>query len=682
MGTEPHSVGSRRAARLSRRGAVAAAVFGLGLASVLLPSVASGATPASHPAKNTWHVQATLGLGPGGTAVSCAPSHAACLAIEAGTLLSSADGGQHWSDLTELVPGDVASLQAVSCPSQRTCLLTATSTAGGPLVLSFVGGQVSELAVPGTAPYGSIDCPSSRHCLVTDGHQVQATHDGGQTWVTHLLPTIVYSNAAIGCVSRSKTCVIVGDNGETPIIERTSNDGTTWQSAPAPGDTDGLYDVACPDATTCYAVGANFPDQAIVIASTDGAKTWSFEQVPTQAYALRSISCVSTTRCSAGGADAANAPDLFATTDGVHWAKQSLPASQGGMAAVACLSEADCTAVSGGITFVTADGGATWTGTEAPAVPNPPQAIDCPSATVCVALSNDALGRPESLTSDDAGVTWTAHPMNPKAGRLWDLACPTVDDCFAVSQGRPGEPSAIIAHALVSTDGGVTWATGSLDSNRGVLGHITCPTTSTCMASGFGHGTNVWLKATTDSGHTWTSVTAPAGALYSGGLSCTSPTSCLLVTAPPSGSDTAWTTSDLGASWQPHAMPNDLSAYYDVGCAATTCVAVGSNGGDGAIAVSNDGGLTWVAGPVPPESELLAKVTCSTATTCIAAGYNYRDPGGGPVIVGTTDAGGHFHVFAVPAGKEQPIDVSCAGSSCFATDQSTTGNPVVLAGRA
>ena len=51
-----------------------------------------------------------------------------------------------------------------------------------------------------------------------------------------------------------------GNYGETPIIEKTTDDGVSWAAQTAPELTDGTNDVECPSLRTCYAVGSTFAD--------------------------------------------------------------------------------------------------------------------------------------------------------------------------------------------------------------------------------------------------------------------------------------------------------------------------------------------------------------------------------------------------------------------------------------
>jgi photosystem II stability/assembly factor-like uncharacterized protein len=231
---------------------------------------------------------------------------------------------------------------------------------------------------------------------------------------------------------------------------------------------------------------------------------------------------------------------------------------------------------------------------------------------------------------------------------------------------------------LVSIDGGATWRLGSMSDKRVVLRYLTCPSATTCVAGGFHRRSVATLSVTTDGGATWTRMDAPDGAFSFDGVSCVSPDSCVLVTQGVNDAPVAWTTEDLGASLEPHTIPDN--GYFDVDCAGQTCVAVGENGGDGAIAVSTDGGQTWGSRAVPPEAQLLGHVSCGSPTDCAATAFDYG-PQAGPLVVGSTDGGTTWRPHRLPARPEQPLDVACVDASCLASDVSSSGVPLILAGR-
>jgi photosystem II stability/assembly factor-like uncharacterized protein len=679
----------RRAARAARVSAVA---LGVALGVISAPMSADAATTATAAtaaataatAKNTWHVAATLGLGSESTATSC-PSTTRCWTLEAGELLSSADGGAGWTVRTDLVPSGISALVDLDCPSTSTCYLTALTDELDPVVLALDTDAlaIDVHAVPGaTATLETLSCAARRHCMTTDGHRVFVTHDGGQTWAGSSPALIVYSNPALDCVPKTSWCWLVGDNGETPIIERTTTDGKTWtaQNPPASPLSDGLYGVDCPTKQVCYVVGANMPDDAIVVGTKDSGQTWQLLDLPHQDYALYSVSCTSATTCWAAGEPPSGLPSMYSTADGQHWTAQTLPAVPTlDSPQVSCPGAGHCAAVSGGVAFTTTDGGAQWTSDELPAVVGAPQGLSCATRKKCVGVANDALSRPAALLSSDGGTTWEEHPMPRSAVSVWDVDCVTAQDCYAVSTGTIERPYDIVSHAWHSVDGGRTWKAGSLDDKRGILRQLTCPSTTTCLAGGFDRRSAPYILRTTDSGATWQRVTAPSGSFSLDGIACSSVTSCLVVTAGVSDPPIAWTTTDLGSTYQQHVMPD--FEYYDVACGGLTCVAVGSDIGDAAVVLSTDGGVTWATQQLPRTVQIVGTVACGSPSTCAASAFDFSQ-GGGPLILGTTNTGRTWRKFPVPARQEQPIDVTCVGARCLASDVSLAGNPLVLAGRA
>ena len=84
---------------------------------------------------------------------------------------------------------------------------------------------------------------------------------------------------------------------------------------------------------------------------------------------------------------------------------------------------------------------------------------------------------------------------------------------------------------------------------------------------------------------------------------------------------------DFGQTWQQEgALPGLFVAADDLTCVAGgTCLVAGyvptGNGhGEGAIALSGDGGQTWALASVPAGIGLLQSTACASATECLAAG--------------------------------------------------------------
>jgi hypothetical protein len=118
----------------------------------------------------------------------------------------------------------------------------------------------------------------------------------------------------------------------------------------------------------------------------------------------------------------------------------------------------------------------------------------------------------------------------------------------------------------------------------------------------------------------------PTGAFVLTAVQCQSFTLC---TAVISDGTNIWSarTSDFGRTWvQGGLLPVGFSEPRSISCTpAGLCLVAGytptSTGhGQGAIALSADGGTTWVAGTVPTGAGVLQGATCVTALSCVAVG--------------------------------------------------------------
>jgi hypothetical protein len=212
------------------------------------------------------------------------------------------------------------------------------------------------------------------------------------------------------------------------------------------------------------------------------------------------------------------------------------------------------------------------------------------------------------------------------------------------------------------------------------IGHISCPTDTTCVATGYDQRSQLKIFSTIDGGAHWSPVAPPDLTTSLIGFACGSVTSCVFVMGTFGGSWTSYTTDDLGATYHPHAMPT--ADWFGLDCAGAFCMIAGARSGDGAIATSPDGGATWDDDTVPRHAQLISNVSCGSPTSCAASTFDFTYETGGPRIVGTANGGATWHVHAVPARNEAPIDVACANARCIASDYSTAGNPIIVAGNA
>jgi photosystem II stability/assembly factor-like uncharacterized protein len=172
---------------------------------------------------------------------------------------------------------------------------------------------------------------------------------------------------------------------------------------------------------------------------------------------------------------------------------------------------------------------------------------------------------------------------------------------------------------------------------------------------------------------------------------CASPTDCTLIAT---DGTTFWSahSTDFGNTWTregdlpPGLMgAGNLSCVAGAACLVTGFTATTAGHGQGAIAISTDGGATWAPAAVPPGSGLLQRAACMTISSCLAVGTTATAvsaviPAHGALL--TSDDGGHTWVSATAA---QPIDdiygIDCPSpSTCVMVGTNWTGTPTVGTG--
>jgi photosystem II stability/assembly factor-like uncharacterized protein len=390
---------------------------------------------------------------------------------------------------------------------------------------------------------------------------------------------------------------------------------------------------SCPSASTCYAVGA-----------ASGNTPWYGKFLP-------------------GGAWGAVNTFFKSTDGGATW----FP-SNSDMFSIECTSSATCLTVgAGGLERRTSDGGDTWTDVAtAPGNNKPLTQVTCPSSSTCYAVGD----RGNAMKSTDGGLTWSW--LNTTDGNpLYGLSCPTTEVCYATD---------IYAHVVKTTNGGATWTwqqtpittpgvqvpgSGGPNPFAGSLA-ISCPTTQTCVASGFyvvpgGQtipSTDPPLITTANGGTTWTLQTSGAGAgNYLHSISClANTTTCWAV----GRGGRIVTTTDL-TTWT--AQPsNTTSLLNSVLCLSTTfCVAVGQNG-----TVDLYNGTAWTATTGNGGTGTLADVDCDGNLVCYATGKQ------GVTLLSTT-GGTSWTVKAGGGTTQQMNGISCpSDGTCYAAGNGGT----------
>jgi photosystem II stability/assembly factor-like uncharacterized protein len=309
-----------------------------------------------------------------------------------------------------------------------------------------------------------------------------------------------------------------------------------WRVQPTIGSDPSQLD--CPSTTTCYVTGLSFPPpptseapqpHAVVEVTHDGGTTWQESPLPPGGVTIGSITCPGVNTCMLSGRTQGHGPAagvMFRTTNGGEsWVPLPLPDPPGGFVPLlSCATTLKCDSLRSvpgpdglGVSYVsdvTSDGGRTWTSSPMPGTFRG-YALECTTSNYCIAggqrpsayrITDPTRAVPAAaLYSSDGGVTWHSGtlPKEPAAHSIISkLSCADHSHCTAISDTIGRRPS---AHVLETTDGGKNWSPSPGASPSVLLDVLSCPTYSHCWASGFPlHGQQGVIYSTNDGGEHWT----------------------------------------------------------------------------------------------------------------------------------------------------------------------------------
>lgn len=311
------------------------------------------------------------------------------------------------------------------------------------------------------------------------------------------------------------------------------------------------------------------------------------------------------------------------------------------------------------------------------------------TGAACGVDSNSSTPSAHAVLGQPKGTPLVlGQPAPAGTGQLSAVACANAERCWAVGVAGANPSASLPVTVIIATkDGGKKWRAQAVQGSAvPQLSGVACPTTRDCMAVG-STGASVpgsgVVYTTSDGGTVWSPAAALTGALDMSNVQCASLSDCTAIVS--TGSVlVAARTADFGQSWQPEGnLPDGFFAEGDLWCGETgTCLVAGyvpttAGHGQGAVAISPDGGQTWSLATVPVGAGVLRGVACTTATTCLAAGTTSTTvsevvPAQGQLLHSadgghtwtTTDAGA---AGATPAGS-----TGTTGSSTSATSASTT----------
>jgi hypothetical protein len=250
--------------------------------------------------------------------------------------------------------------------------------------------------------------------------------------------------------------------------------------------------------------------------------------------------------------------------------------------------------------------------------------ISCVSASFCEAVGThfDSADNQDILAETWNGQSWTiqsapnpANPFgSPDDNSLYKVSCVSPQFCEAVGAGATG--------ALTLLWNGTSWA---LQTRPGASDvdpqQLSCASTTFCLASdAYGH-VDTW------DGTSWSAGPAITGLTFVGSISCQSATFCEAVGASNTGpAAAAWN----GTSWTAQSVAGPVSTVLNsVSCTTpSSCEAAGevggSNGEETTMAESWDGSawtIQSISGPSTTQGSQLTGVSCTSAASCTAVGW-------------------------------------------------------------
>jgi photosystem II stability/assembly factor-like uncharacterized protein len=172
---------------------------------------------------------------------------------------------------------------------------------------------------------------------------------------------------------------VVWASGSNGVIERSTDEGKTWERVSVAGGSDlDFRDIEAFDADTAYVMSSGDGDKSRIYKTSDGGKNWILQYSDKRpGFFLDSLACDSKTHCLALSDPVDGKFLVLSTDDGEHWkelARDKMPAAlptEGAFAAsgtaIALCSHKDIYFGTGGPAariFHSADRGRSWTAAE------------------------------------------------------------------------------------------------------------------------------------------------------------------------------------------------------------------------------------------------------------------------------------------------------------------------------
>src|ERR1035437_9909506 len=243
---------------------------------------------------------------------------------------------------------------------------------------------------------------------------------------------------------------------------------------------------ACSSGSAGHSSGAPSTTQATIAFASGSPWSGSLLPVaaPTPTNSIVAVTCATASKCwgvgsTVGSGGAPNGAAVIATVNGgKSWFNQSIPATAGYLAHIACSSQRQCVAVgqgqgNQGVSIITTDGGATWAQSPVPPTISDVTAVSCNSDRRCMGIGTLITGN-AALVSTSAGATCN-QVGTLSSGAIGASGVSCIDDQHCWVTGHTIVGANQVAGAVVGTsNGGTTWISLPIPVGSGFLNAVSC----------------------------------------------------------------------------------------------------------------------------------------------------------------------------------------------------------------
>jgi hypothetical protein len=284
---------------------------------------------------------------------------------------------------------------AIACASASKCTIVGSN---GESRYSSNGGQTWVPVTPVTTEsLSSVACPSATGCIAVGASgTVLTSANAGASW--SVVPAISTQSLSVVKCDGTALCVTVGAAG---VVFTSTTSGATWSPGTS-GTTLNFDALACPTTTTCLAT-ANAAGSSATLVSTTSGSTWSTvsgSEPGGPVTGQDQLVCTSATTCltsssTAGIYRTVDQGQIWTATDGTY------------DSTLWCKSAKSCLSLSAyGDVGTSTNGGVSWTYTYPFTPYGTAQDMTCVSK-VCIGVFRSSYSDATTYVSSDGGVTWS-----------------------------------------------------------------------------------------------------------------------------------------------------------------------------------------------------------------------------------------------------------------------------------